>query len=80
MRNITSLITAVGITVVILIVAFQNIRTFASFIFFFGFQNKSLTLPILLIAILGMIAGALYANFLHGAVKNAAEQDDENTF
>lgn len=75
MRNL-SLISAVTITVVILIVAFQNIRTYASFIFFFGFDNKSLTLPLLLIAILGMIAGALYANYLRGAVKSVQEEDD----
>ncbi len=79
MKNI-ALIVAVAITVVILIIAFQNIRTMAPFVMFFNFESTPLTLPILFMSILGMISGALYTIFLRSAVKKSTEEDDDDQF
>ncbi len=78
MKNL-ALIVAVSITVIILIIAFQNIRTISPFVMFFSFDSTPLTLPILFVSILGMVAGSLYTVFLRSAVKKSAEEDEDSS-
>ena len=58
--KIRYLIGAVAITVGLLIIAFQNIQTNASFVMFFSFKSMPMTFPVLVLAVLGMVAGLLY--------------------
>lgn len=73
------LIGAVFMTVIILIISFQNFASNASFYMFFNIQNMPMTLPILILSVLGMVAGSLYTLFLQSAVaEKKEEQHEEN--
>ena len=71
------LIMAVVITVLLLIIAFQNIQTNASFIMFFSFKNMPMTFPVLVLSILGMTAGSFYTLAILSAVGKRKEEIHE---
>ncbi|MFH0834334.1 MAG: hypothetical protein V2A63_03015 [Patescibacteria group bacterium] len=68
------LISALGITVVLLIIFFQNVQTAASFALFFGFKNVNLSFPLMLVAVLGITAGALYTLAIQSMINKRAEE------
>ncbi|MFH0776602.1 MAG: hypothetical protein V1936_03260 [Patescibacteria group bacterium] len=68
------LITALVITVVLLIIAFQNIQTSASFVMFFSFKSMPMTLPVMFISVLGIAAGALYTLAIQSAINKKQEE------
>ena len=72
------LISAITITVLILIITFQNVPTKANFAIFFGASNMSMAMPVILISILGGAAGVLYTLAIHSAInKKEVELHDE---
>jgi hypothetical protein len=75
------LIAAVVITVLLLIIAFQNIQTHASFIMFFSFKNMSMTFPVFMLSVLGMAAGAFYTLAILSMVDKRREdfRDEEGS-
>ena len=77
--KISYLIGAVTFTVLILIIAFQNITVRSSFVLFFSIENTSMTLPILFLSVVGMIAGALYTLFLKSIISEKEDQREENS-
>ena len=72
------LISALVITVIILIIAFQNIQTTASFVIFFSFKSVPMTLPVMLISAMGLAAGALYTLAIQSAINKKAEELKED--
>ncbi|MBU1089625.1 hypothetical protein KKF38_02425 [Patescibacteria group bacterium] len=58
--KIRYLVGAMAITLVLLIIAFQNIQTNASFVMFFSFKSMPMTFPVLVLTVFGMAAGSLY--------------------
>jgi len=68
---------AIIITVLLLIIAFQNIQNTARLQMLFALENVSLTFPIMLIAILGMVTGSLYTLAVQSAISAAAEEQRE---
>ena len=68
------LIGAVAITVVLLIVAFQNIQTNASFVMFFSFKSMPMTFPVLVLTVFGMIAGSLYTLAIQSMLDKKQEE------
>ncbi len=75
------LITAVVLTVILLIVAFQNIQTSASFVMFFSFKNMPMTFPVLFLSVLGMAAGSFYTLAVQSMLDKKQEeiQEEENS-
>jgi len=73
------LITAITLSVVLLIIAFQNIQTHATFVMFFSFQNMQMTLPVLFLTFVGMVSGALYTLAIQSALsaKRDKKRKDE---
>jgi len=76
MRSL-GLITAAVLTVVLLVIALQNVTTQGKIVFLIGNWNTSLVLPLLLIIVLAMAAGALYAVSIRAMFDRAAK-DAEN--
>lgn len=74
------LISAVAITVLILIIAFQNITTTASFVMLFSFKSIVLFFPIFFIAVLGIAAGSLYTLFIQSLLEKKDDSDIEEKF
>jgi uncharacterized integral membrane protein len=79
MKNLT-LIGAVGITVIILIIAFQNFASQAAVYMFFNLKSTPLTLPLLFMSILGMVAGSLYTIFIQSATKKEEKEENGEEF
>ncbi|MFH0833968.1 MAG: hypothetical protein V2A63_01085 [Patescibacteria group bacterium] len=71
--KISYLISALVITVVLLIIAFQNIQTNAGFSMFFSFKSVTLAFPIMLVSSLGIAAGVLYTLAIQSAINKKAE-------
>lgn len=81
--KVNYLIAAVAITVILLIIAFQNIRTNASFVMFFSFKNMSMTFPVLFITVFGMAAGSLYTLAIQSMLNKKKEEireEEESEF
>ncbi|MCF7845906.1 MAG: hypothetical protein K9L85_01585 [Candidatus Peribacteraceae bacterium] len=72
--KISYLVSALVITVVLLIIAFQNIRTTAAFVMFFSFKSVTMTIPVMLISVLGIAAGVLYTLAIQSAINKKAEE------
>ncbi len=74
------LIAAIVLTVVLIIIAFQNIQTQAPFVIFFSFKSVRMTLPVLFLSSVGMAAGALYAIAIRSAIDKKMEdiRQEEN--
>ena len=72
------LIGALVITVILLIIAFQNISTSASFVMFFQVENVSMTFPVLFLSALGMAAGSLYTIAIQSALNKKEEEVRES--
>lgn len=68
---------ALVITVVILIIAFQNIATMGMFSVFFKSVNMSFTLPIFFVSALGMLAGVFYTVFFQKLFQDETPEDDD---
>ena len=68
------LVTALVITVLLLIIAFQNIRTSASFVMFFSFKSVMMTVPVMIISALGIAAGVFYTLAIQSAINKKAEE------
>lgn len=77
--KISYLISAVIITIVILIIAFQNISIRTSFWMFFDVKNLPMTIPILFLSVFGMISGTLYTLFLQSVIAKKKEDDREES-
>ena len=77
--KISYLIGAVAVTIVILIIAFQNIAINTSFWMFFDVKNLPMTIPILFLSVFGVIAGALYTLFLQSVIAKKREDDREES-
>lgn len=75
--KIGSLISAVAITMAILIVAFQNISVTTQFWMFFQAESVPMTLPIMFLAAAGMVAGALYTIFIQSVLAKRTEIEQE---
>lgn len=72
------LVGAISLTVLILIIAFQNITMKSSFVMFFNIESTPMTFPILLISVISMIAGALYTMFLKSMIIEKKEEREED--
>ena len=74
------LISALVISVVLLIIAFQNISTSSSFWMFLESKNMPMTFPVLVLSALGMVAGSLYTLAIQSALhKKEEERHEEET-
>jgi len=71
------LLGAVAITVMIVIIAFQNITTSSSFVMFFNIDNTPMTMPIIFLTVMGMISGSLYTLFVQSALNQKSEERRE---
>jgi len=71
------LILAAILTVLVLVVALQNVTTQGNITFLFSNWHTNLVLPLLLIIVLAMAAGVLYAVSIR-AMYDKAAQDAEN--
>lgn len=77
------LISAVAITVLILIIAFQNIQNKVSIEMLFNMKNVSLALPILILVVLGIAAGSLYTLAIQSMInqkQTEMREDEESEF
>lgn len=79
MNKTKYLIGAVTTTVLIIIIAFQNISMSAQFWVLFQAKNASLLILIFMVAVLGMIAGALYTIFIQSMVQKKQQLDHDET-
>ena len=68
------LILAVVITVILLIVVFQNIQTVTQFRMLFSIKSVGMGFPILILIVLGMVAGALYTLAIQSALSEKKEE------
>jgi len=70
---------SIVLTIIVLIVAFQNIQAMCNFVTFFFFSIESKTSPtimIFVVAILGIITGMMYMGLLMSFLSKE-EDDDE---
>jgi uncharacterized integral membrane protein len=77
------LISAVTITVLLLIIAFQNIQNSTSVEMLFSMRSVSLGFPILIIVVLGMAAGSLYTIAIQSILskkQSEIREDEESEF
>ncbi len=72
------LISAVVITVILLIIASQNIQTTASFEMLVHLNNASLAPSILILSVLGMISGTLYTLAIQSMLNKRQEEIHES--
>ena len=81
--KVNYLISATVITVILLIIAFQNIQTKASFEMLFHLNNVSMAPSILILSILGMTAGSFYTLAIKSMLNRKQEEileEEENKF
>lgn len=83
--KIAALFGALILTVVLLIVAFQNIAVSASVYIFFGSLSMPLTVPILITAFVAGFTGALYTIFVQAVLRenqldSEADQQADDSF
>lgn len=72
------LVGSILFTVIILIVAFQNLaNTFSGFTVFFTSIDANGTLVVFGIALLGIFAGGFYFGFLNSLLKGSQEDEEE---
>jgi uncharacterized integral membrane protein len=70
---------SIVLSIIILIIAFQNIQAQCNFITFFFFpieQTTSPTIMIFIVSLIGMLAGIFYMGFLMSFLSRE-EEDDE---
>jgi uncharacterized integral membrane protein len=81
MNKTKYLIGAVAVTVLIIIIAFQNISSSAQFWILFQAKNASLLILIFLVAALGMLAGVMYTIFIQSMLdkKQALDHDEADS-
>ncbi len=72
------LVGALIITVLLLIIVFQNVNNSAAFALFFSFNNVTLAVPVVLISGLGIAAGALYTMAIQSAINKKTEEMHED--
>ncbi|MFA6457828.1 MAG: hypothetical protein WCV72_00370 [Patescibacteria group bacterium] len=72
------LVGALIITVLLLIIVFQNINNSAAFALFFSFDNVVLAVPIILISGMSVAAGALYTLAIKSAIDKKTEEMHED--
>ncbi len=65
------------VIVLILIIAFENIYIQSQFLILFSTINTVMTIPLLLSALLGSIAGALAVLYFQGLSKKDGEEEEE---
>lgn len=71
------LVGSIIFTVLILIIAFQNIGTsFADFTIFFSQVSANGTIVVFGLALLGIFAGGFYFGFLNSLLKSSQEDED----
>ena len=75
--KIVYLLAAAGITIAILIIAFQNIAVTTQFWMFFKAENIPMTLPIMFLTVFGMVAGSLYTLFIQSVWSKKVELERE---
>lgn len=72
------LVGSIIFTVLLLIVAFQNLgNSFSGFTVFFAEVDTNGTLVVFGIALLGMFAGGFYFGFLNSLLKSNQEDEEE---
>lgn len=76
MRSL-ALIFAAVLSVLLLLVAFQNVTNDARVVMLLGEVRAPLFLPLLLMAVGGMVAGALYAISIRGMIDHAKKLEEE---
>lgn len=72
------LVGAVSMTVLILIIGFQNITANTPFWMFFEAKSMPMTFPILFLSVFGMIAGSLYTLFIQSVIKKKSDETQES--
>lgn len=77
MRNILYLVGAIAVTILILILVFQNVAFPGFYLFFFGQLNTSLAMPFFLVSVLAGTAGALYALAVRGLMDQSRADAEE---
>jgi len=82
-RKTGFLVFALILSVVLLIIAFQNVTTKSQFWMFFESKSMPMAFPVLVISVVGMITGSLFTLYLQSLVgekKEIIRKEDDLTF
>ncbi len=82
-RKTGFLVAAIILSVVLLIIAFQNVTTRSQFWMFFESKSMPMAFPALALSVVGMVVGALFTLYfqsLIGEKKDVIRKEEDTTF